>query len=693
MALHLDFETRSTIDLTAVGSYTYAEHDQTGIWCVGYGFDGESAECLNVAHGDLIYSHAWTRILDHVNDGGLVYAHNVAFEFDLWNITLRRIMSALAPIPLLKPEQMRCTRAMCLAAGIPSKLENAAIVTGAAEQKDMTGNALMMRMARPWKAGPGERVQWMDANPKFRCGGEDYTGETAIARLMEYCKQDVNTERALLKKVRPLSAAEQEVFAMDLEINQRGVSVDLDGVKAFLQLIADSSDTYDKKISDLTDGAVSSVTKVADIKEWCGEQGIPITSIAKDEVIELLKLASLPDAVHKVLVLRQEAGLSSTAKVRRMLDSAAADGRLHGMFQYHGAGATGRFTCYIVQLHNLPRGTPKPHVVDDIISLAHSPEAIDMIYGSPYSVVSKCLRGLLVPKKDKVFVGGDFSSVEGVGTAWHSGEEWKLEAYRKAFAGTGPGLYELAYADMFGMKVEDVLDWMRQIGKVTELAFGFGGGVGAFHSMAKVYGVHVSDDDADGFKFAWRNSHPMIVQGWKNLEKAAKAAVEHPGVKTYAGALGRQVTFLMKGKHLYCQLPSGRVLTYPLAVLRPGKYGPELTHFRTLSGDEKRKSKVIEDELNRSFFARISTWGGTLMENVVQAICRDLLVHVMLQLRAMGIPIVLHVHDEVVAEVDESLANEVKQTMEGLMSTPALPEWAAGFVLNGPCKIFTRYGK
>jgi len=690
VGLHLDFETRSTIDLTAVGSYTYAEHPDTGIWCLGYGFNAEPAGCMNVAHGGLLgeSSDEWVRVLDYVQDGGLVYAHNAAFEFDLWNITLSRLYPN---IPLLRPEQMRCTRAMALASGIPSKLEHAAAVTGAAEQKDMPGSALMMRMFRPWKLEP---LTWMDENPKFRCGGEDYTGATALARLMEYCKQDVNTERALLKKIRPLSTAEQEVFAMDLEINQRGVSVDLDGVKAFLNLIADSSDTYDAKVSSLTDGAVSSVTKVADIKEWCGEQGAPITSIAKDEVIELLKLASLPDAVHKVLVLRQEAGLSSTAKVQRMLDSAAADGRLHGMFQYHGAGATGRFTCYIVQLHNLPRGTPKPKVVDDIISLAHSPEAIDMIYGSPYGVVSKCLRGLLVPAKGKVFVGGDFSSVEGVGTAWHSGEEWKLEAYRKAFNKTGPGLYELAYANMFGMSVEDVTDSQRQIGKVTELAFGFGGGVGAFHSMAKNYNVHVSDDDADGFKFGWRNDHPMVKEGWKNLETAAKAAVTHPGVKTFAGHVGRQVTFLMKGKHLYCQLPSGRILTYPLAVLRPGKYGPELTHFRTMSGDEKRKAKVIADDLNRPYFARISTWGGTLMENVVQAICRDLLVHVMLQLRAMGIPIVLHVHDEVVVEVLASEAEWTREVMQELMSDDNnLPHWAEGFIMNGPCKIFMRYGK
>lgn len=687
--LHLDFETRSAIDLTAVGSYTYAQHETTGVWCMGYAFDDEPAGVLNVAHGHIHEAQDWQRIQAHVADGLLVYAHNAAFEFDLWNLCMARLYMYGA-LPLLKPEQMRCTQAMALAAGLPAKLVNVAEVTGAAVQKDMAGHALMMRMCRPWKFKANGQPIWMDENPKFRAGGVNYAGMSAINRLMEYCREDVDTERAIIPKMLPLSPAEQEVFTMNMEINERGIHVDVEGAKSFHNLITESSSIYNTKIAEVTDNAVTAVTQIAGIKSWCAEHGVPIASIAKDEIVELLKL-ELPDDVYKVLTLRQEAGKSSTAKIEKMLGAVADDECLHGMLQYHGAGATGRFTGQLVQLHNLPRGTPPPSEVDDILTVAHEPALVDMMYGSPFTLVSKCIRGLLAPKPGKVFVSGDFASVEGCGTAWHVGEEWKLKAYRAAQAGTGPGLYELAYARMFGIAITDVTEHQRQVGKVTELAFGFGGGVGAFHSMAKNYGVHVSDEDADAFKIAWRLQHPKTVRGWGDLESAAIAAVWNPGKQFHAGADGRQVTFVYKKPNLYCRLPSGRIITYPLPAVRPGMYGPELTHFRTLSGDEKRRAKVVDDPRNRPFFSRISTWGGTLMENIVQALCRDLLVDVMLQLRALGIPIVLHVHDEIVVEVYEENAEATCRKMQQLMCAP--PAWAKDFPLHAKCKITTRYGK
>lgn len=695
-SLHLDWETRSVADLREVGLRNYATHATTDIWCAAYSFD--ESEPLIWLPGEPCPA-AITR---HVAAGGVVRAWNAPFEMAIW----RKIAAPRYGWPSFRVEQFECSMAAAYAMGLPGALEDAALALGLSVLKDSEGRGLMLRMARPRRAeacpncvngvapkgGNAGRTRWTCET----CHG---TGTLAvwwddadkIARLHEYCRQDVRVERELHKRLVPLSEKERRVWLMDYEINERGVRVDVETAKAAVAMTATVKEKCNDALGRLTGGAVQSANAVAALKEWLAGQGCPVESLAKQDVSDLLADEAIAPAVRKALLLRQEASKASTAKLGALVSKAGADGRLRGTVQYHGA-ATGRWAGRGVQVHNLPREVPKNETVEKILALVRQGQvdAIDLIYGPPMTMVSKCIRGFFVAGEGSVLVAGDFANVEGRGVAWFAGEEWKLRAFREADAGTGPGIYELAYAKAFHVPVESVLNpsFERQVGKTMELAFGYGGGVGAFKTMGKNMGVNVPDAKADEFKVAWRAAHPRVKNTWYALERAAIAAVQNPGSIYSAGHPGREVRYKTAGSFLWCMLPSGRVLCYPYPKVLEGDFGPQLTYMKVPSPDAADKGKIIHDPKNSSNWARVKTYGGSLMENVIQAICRDLLVEVLLRVKGFA---VLHVHDEIVIEVPEAKADEAKRAMEGFMrETPA---WAAGFPLFAECKTMRRYGK
>lgn len=665
-ALFIDFETRSELDLRQVGLHNYARHTSTDVWCMAWALgDAEPSlwappfNCPPAVH-------------NHVFDGGRVVAHNAPFELAIWN----NIMVPRYGWPELKPEQTFCTMAMAYAMGLPGNLEDAALALGLAVLKDTEGRALMLRMCRPRSPGV-----WWDEPDK-------------LARLYAYCQQDVRVERELGKRLLPLSEQERKVWLMDYAINQRGVQVDIPTAKAAMAMAETVKERCNVELAKVTAGSVQTVTAVAALKEWIAAQGVPVDSLAKQDVVDILDAGNLPANVARALALRQEAGKASTAKLDRMVDAAGDDGRLHNLYQYHGA-ATGRWAGRGVQVHNLPRDMPPRDTVDRILSLVRSGEyeAIDAIYGPPLSVISRCLRSFFKAPDGKVLVSGDWANVEGRGQAWFAGEQWKLDAFRAADAGTGPGIYELAYSRMFGVPVESVKNPSeeRQVGKVSELAFGYQGGVGSFHVMAKTYGVKVSDFDADKFKIAWRGAHPAVVKTWYEIQRAAINAVKNPGEKYSCGHVGRQATFKTAGSFLWCQLPSGRVLCYPYPKILQGEYGPQLTYMTVPSPDDKKKGKIIHDPKNTNNWARVSTYGGSLFNNIVQGFCRDILAECMVRLSDAGAAVVLHTHDDINLEVAEAKSEGARAAMEQMMQTP--PAWAAGFPLFAKVDVMTRYGK
>ncbi len=669
--LHLDFETRGVLDLREVGLHRYARHPDTDVWCMAWAFDdGEVGLTKPEEFPYVMRAGRGSKFL-----AGTVVAHNAPFELEIWN----QIMVPRYGWPVLRPEQTYCTMAQAYAMGLPGALEDAALALGLKFLKDTEGRALMLRMARPRRLEDGRPI-WWDEPEK-------------LARLYEYCRQDVRVERALGERLLPLSNYERRVWLMDYRINQRGILADLETASAAVSMSEKVKEAGDQEIARITNGEVQTHSALLAFKGWIADHGVPAAGLAKQDIVELLDEPNLPADVRRALTIRQEIGKASVAKLKPMLNIAGDDNRVRQIIQYHGA-ATGRFAGRKLQPHNFPRDLPDAEEVEHMLELvrAGDPQVLALAYGPPISVISRCLRSFFLAPPGKRLIAGDFSAVEGRGTAWISGEEWKLQAYRAADAG-GPGVYETNYARSFGVPVETVKNPSpeRQIGKVQELLLCYGGGVGALRRGGGALVASKTDAELDEWKLKWRGIHRMVVQTWKQLETAAVSAVRQPGTIFAAGYGDRGVKFKVDGSFLWCLLPSERCICYPYPKLLAGKWGDQLTYMTMPSAEDTKKGKVIADPGNSPKWARVATYGGSLMENVVQALCRDLLVDVMLRLDDAGAAVVLHVHDEAVIEVDEVKAERARAAMAEIMCSP--PAWAKDFPLTAKPAIMRRYGK
>ncbi len=663
----LDLETRSALDLKVVGVDVYARHPSTDVLIASYKIDDGPVR-------------RWTRgqrapadLLDHVENGGTVDAWNAAFELAIWQHVLR----ARKGWPELKPEQCRCTMARSYAMAMPGALENAAPAAGISEQKDAAGKRLMLQMCKPRTINPDGTYVWWETPEQ-------------MDRLGAYCDTDVLTEDSMGHRLMQLSASEQAIWLLDQKINNRGVYVDRPAIEAAIKVVQYEADRHNVAIREVTGNYVGFTSEVARLTEWVRSRGVAVEGLAKADVLDALKLDGLPDDVRRALLIRQEAGKTSTAKLAKMLSSLSADGRLKGMFAFHGAG-TGRWAGRKVQLHNLPRPKLTQDEIEDVLDelpaivaergAGYAATWIDNLYGSPLDVFSWALRGLLTAAPGFDLIGGDFANIEGRVLAWLAGEQWKLDAFRAYDEGTGPDLYLLAYSKGFHTTI-DAAKPFRQVGKVMELALGFQGGVGAFQQMAKTYNVVVSDAQADQLKNAWRGIHPAVVQFWYDLEQASMDAMYGNGQPFSAGAPGRQVTFKQSGSFLWCRLPSGRVLCYPYpkvkAIETPwGEMKPQI-HYMTVDGVSNKWTET-------------HTYGGKLAENVTQAVARDLLAAAMLRVEAAGCPIVLHVHDEIVGEIKETTPARAIDEFKRLMAET--PPWASGLPVAVEAFRRRRYGK
>lgn len=533
--IHGDFETRSTVDLKKTGLYVYAEDPTTDVWCF----------CWCIGDGPV---QTWRpgesvpeALVDALAAGAIFYGHNVGFEHAIW-------MQILVPRygwPPLPFEQCRCTAAQAAAMALPRDLGGAAMAMGLDVNKDQAGKRLMLTMAKPRRIEGGEPV-WWDVPDR-------------IERLIAYCEQDVVVERALTKKLRPLSDFEQAMFELDHEINTRGVRIDLKSVRNADVIVKKALLTLNEEMATRTRNAVGAATQVARLTEWVRSQGLEIDSLDKQGINTALKQAGEGTNLRRVLEIRQEAAKSSTAKLEAMKLRACRDGRARENLMYHGA-STGRWSGKGIQLQNLPRPNLKQKDIDGAFEVFRSQDPAWLeLWGRPLSVVSDCLRGMVVADPGNELVMADFSAIEGRVLAWLAGEEWKLQAFRDYDAGTGPGIYELTAARILGIPVEDVTPAQRQAqGKVPELFLGYGGGKGAFISGAAVYGLEVDEDHAEATKVQYRGANPKTVEFWYDLDRAAMSAVKHPGRKFDAGP----ISYAVKGGIMWCRLPSGRLLSY-----------------------------------------------------------------------------------------------------------------------------------
>lgn len=663
--LFLDFETRSILDPEKVGLDNYSKHPTTDAWCVGLAFDDAPVQIVTDFIGVRDGWRAWKvpapdHFLGHVQSGGIVIAHNAAFELAIWN----NIMVPRYGWPELKPEQCVCTMAMAYAMALPGALDNAAAAVGLEHQKDQAGHRLMLQMAKPRAYAPITQPEHAN-DPNY--GIVWWDDPERLQRLYAYCKQDVEVERALYKRLRPLSPAERKLWVLDYKINQRGIPIDIPSVKKAIKLVDQEAERLNGEIRRITDNFVGFTTEVARLTEWVRSQGVNIPGLAKADVLDALALEDLPESVRAALLVRQEAGKSSNKKLNTMLAVASNDGRVRNTMQYHGA-ATGRWAGRTIQPHNMPRPREVMDANCTADAIEHLEDAayLDTFYGAPLTVVADCLRGFIAAPPGKELIAVDFANIEGRVLAWLAGEEWKLQAFRDYDAGTGPDLYKLMASRIYGVKVSAVTKDQRQTGKVAELACGYQGGVGAFQTMAKTYFVKVPDDTAESIKQKWRDIHPAIKNYWYGLENAAVAAVKTPGLVTATGAPGRQVRFRKAGSFLWCELPSKRLLCYPY---------PELEEVVAPWGGTRDGLTYKAVGLNKKW-ERCHTYGGSLAENVTQAVARDLLAEAIVRLEGRGFQTIFHVHDEVVVEIDAHAPVSMLGNVERIMA--ATPTWAAG---------------
>ena len=690
MKLNIDFETRSLIDLRKTGVYPYGQHPSTDIWCMAFAFGGEPVQLMSIAGADndpLLWSFhpGLERVYEHVLSGGEVWAWNAQFERVIWNFILTKRYG----FPPLTRAQTFDTAAEAAALGLPRGLGYAAQALGLDTEKDMEGRRLMLQMAKPRKKKP--LTWWDDAERR--------------QRLYDYCRRDVEVERAIGKLTRPLSPFEREVYLLDQKANDRGVLIDTPLVEAAKEMATVTLAEADEELQTLTGGAVSKVTKVRDMTMWVRDQGVEISDLRKDTVRDILQ-TELPDDVRSVLQLRQDAGKTSVSKLDAMLRARCDDDRARGLLLYHGA-STGRWSGKLIQPQNFPRPELDAESYIGRV-LTRDFESIDE---PVMKVISSMLRSMLRARQGKKFVAGDYSQVEARVLAWIAGQSDLVELFR-----SGGKVYETMAAFIFQMDVGSVAkdSFERQIGKNSVLGAGFQMGADRFaeqvreqtgivlerggrycvpeghkmgddHSFCETCGSTVTEDRDDVAAKAirgYRELYHMIPQFWRDINDAAIRAVQDPGTVHSVG-VGASIRYTMRGNILWCILPSGRMLSYFSPELRMRRLPEPYEHIEKLS-----LSFVGVDGYTRKW-RRQHTYGGHLTENVVQAMARDLMADAMLRLEAAGYPIILTVHDEVLTEPPTNFGST--QEFEDIMTT--LPTWATGLPVAAEAWTGERYRK
>ena len=720
--LHIDFETRSTVDLRRCGVYVYAEDPSTDVLCAAYAVDDGPVELWTPRYNDAWLDQCPAEIICAAREGWTVVAHNANFERTIW----REILNKRYGWPLPKLGQWRCTMAQALAMALPGSLENAAAAVGIEQGKDMGGRALMLQMSHPRRPRKGEdpnEIYWFE-------------DEERLQRLYAYCRQDVEVERALGKRLLALRQQEQKLWQLDQVVNDRGVFVDTALCRSALKVVAAATLALDDEIRRLTDGAVSATTNVAKIARWCRLQGVQTESLAKEAVDELLVRQDLPPAVRRVLEIRREAAKAAVKKIDALLAGKSRDGRAKGLSQYHAA-STGRSAGRRFQPKNIKR--PDLDDIDGAIEAVESGDAdyVRLVYGEPLAVVTDCLRGMVRAAPGRIIRSADFSNIEGRVQAWLAGEEWKLQAFRdfdtfildergrkipdgKDFLRKGPDVYIKSVADLFSIPVKLVTKQQRQeIGKVVELASGYEGGIAAYlrFGIDKAFPILVPRIRADGIGEEWdwaseryhkstgsqryglahdewcvvrivvdrwRDKHGKIKLFWRELEDAAHFAIRHKGKPASAG----RIAFKTAGSFLFMQLPSGRCITYPY---------PDIREHLTPWGEKRPAMSYMGVDSYTRKWTRCFAHGGLLFNNVVQGTARDIEAEAMLRLVDAGYEtmdperhgMVLEVYDEVVCETPSDFGS----TEEFIALMTRLPAWAAGLPLAADGWSAERYRK
>lgn len=650
--LEIDIETFSSIDLKKSGMYKYCESPDFEILLFGYAVDGGEVQVVDLAAGETIPP----QILDALSDDSVQkWAHNAAFERVCLSRYLRDMGVSLDPFAdnhhsadvlglaqFLNPESWRCSMVWAAYMGMPLSLESVGAVLGLEQQKMSGGKDLIRYFCKPCKPtkANGERTRNFPEHALDKW-----------AAFKEYNAQDVNVEMAIQARLAkfPVPDSVWAEYCQDQEINDRGVALDMTFVENAISVDKLSQTALLQKMREIT--GLDNPNSVMQLTAWLAENGLEMKSLDKDSISEALK-TNPPEPLKTVLLLRQQLAKSSVKKYQAMENAVCADERARGMFQFLGANRTGRWAARLIQLQNLPRNNLKDlEGARELVKQGNFP-ALDMLYDSVPNVLSELIRTAFVPKSGCKLIVADFASIERVVLAWLAKEQWVLDAYN-----TKKDLYIATASQMFGVPMEriDKKDPLRQKGKVADLACGYGGSVGALVSMGALE-QGLLEEELQPLVNAWRAANPNIVRFWYAVDRAVMEAVcDRTTTQTHG------IKFIYQSGMLFITLPSGRRLAYVKPRIGVNRFGNDCVEYEGVGTNKK--------------WERIESYGAKFVENIVQAVSRDLLSHAMQTLRHCDIT--MHIHDEICIESDPRVSTEV--ICQQMSRTPS---WAEGLTVR-----------
>jgi len=645
--LSIDLETYSSVNLAKSGVYRYTESLDFEILLFGFARDDDPVTVLDLASGDRIPDDILSALTD---ENVTKWAFNASFERICLSAYLRRNYPALFytySIPqdavgdYLDPASWRCSMIWSAYLGLPLSLKGAGAALGLSEQKMTEGKDLIRYFCvpcKPTKANGG----------RTRNLPEDAPDKWSVFKA--YNKRDVEVERAIKERLRnyPVPDFVWDEYHLDQEINDRGILVDLEMVDQALRIDEMSKASLTNELQRLT--GLANPNSVAQMKEWLNRHGVKTDTLGKKAVKALLE--TVPPDIKEVLLLHQQLAKSSVKKYQAMKNAACADHRARGMFQFYGANRSGRFSGRLIQLQNLPQNHMPDLAEARALVKNGDNDSLNLLYDSVPNVLSELIRTAFIPRPGDKFIVSDFSAIEARVLSWLAGETWRSEVFER-----GEDIYCASASAMFHVPVvkHGVNGHLRQKGKIAELALGYGGSVGALKAMGALE-MGMKEDELKPLVDLWRHSNPHITKLWWAVDRAVKKAIRQKTLTKTAG-----IYFTCKSQMLFVTLPSGRNLAYVKPEIRPNQYGGESITYMGVGSTKK--------------WERIESYGPKFVENITQAISRDILCYAMNTLSSCFI--VAHVHDELIIECDKRVSLDV--VCKQMSRTPP---WTPGLLLR-----------
>ncbi|NME83323.1 DNA polymerase [Clostridium sp. SM-530-WT-3G] len=631
--LSIDIETFSSVNLQKSGVYPYAESDDFEILLFGYSVDGGEVKVVDIRCGEKIPQEIINALTD---DSVKKWAFNASFE----RICLSKYLGYPNGV-YLNPSSWYCTMIWSATLGLPLSLEGVGAVLGLEKQKLTEGKSLIRYFCVP-------------CNPTKINGGRirnlPHHNMQKWNAFKSYNLRDVETEMSIQKKLLkfPVSKEIWNEYHIDQEINDRGIKVDMVFVRQAINMDNISKDKLTSLIKEITN--LENPNSVQQMKKWLSDNGIKTDTLGKKAIEELIKIA--PKELKEVLELRQQLAKSSVKKYTAMKNAVCKDSRARGMFQFYGANRSGRFSGRLIQLQNLPQNHMSDLAEARKLVRSGNYDALTLLYDSIPDTLSELIRTAFIPHNNKKFIVADFSAIEARIIAWIAKEKWRMKVFKD-----GGDIYCASASQMFKVNVvkNGENGHLRQKGKISELALGYGGSVGALKAMGAL-NMGLKEEELQPLVIAWRNSNPNIVNLWWAVDNAVKECI-----KKRISTETHGIKFSYKSGFLFITLPSGRRLAYVKPSIGVNMFGGESVTYEGIGSTKKWEG--------------LESYGPKFVENIVQGIARDILCYAMNTLYEYKI--VAHVHDEFIIEADKDI--QLKKVCELMGKTPP---WAQGLLLR-----------